>query len=249
MRHALVVAILGMAIPSLASAQGLGPRTLLPMHVACADIAVTTAPTGRFTIAASERADGREVMGTGETAVIRAGTSQGMAVGQQFAARRLDGGTAAFRRGVGGYAGIRTAALLTITSVDENFALARIDRACDGVLVGDYLEPLALPALQAPATAGAPNFADRASVLFGPDLRNVFADGDVLAINRGSAQGVTPGARFALYRDPQNGLPLSDLGEAVVIDVTEGTARAVVVRVRDFVSAGDVAVMRGPAQP
>jgi len=35
----------------------------------------------------------------------------------------------------------------------------------------------------------------------------------------------------------------------VVIDVTEGTARAVVVRVRDFVSAGDVAVMRGPAQP
>ena len=86
-------------------------------------------------------------------------------------------------------------------------------------------------------------------MLFGADLRNVFGDGDVLAINRGSAQGVTPGARFALYRDPQNGLPLSDLGDAVVIDVTEGTARAVVVRVRDFVSAGDVAVMRGPAQP
>jgi len=249
MRHALVVAVLGMAIPALAPAQSLGPRTLLPMHVACADIAVTTPPTGKFTIAAAERADGREVMGTGETAVIRAGTSQGLAVGQQFAARRLDGGIWAFRRGVGGYAGIRTAGLLTITSVDENFALARIDRACDGVLVGDYLEPLAMPAIQAPGTAGAPNFADRASVLFGADLRNVFADGDVLAIDRGSAQGVTPGTRFALYRDPRNGLPLSDLGEAVVIDVTEGTARAVVVRVRDFVSAGDVAVMRGPAQP
>ncbi len=58
-----------------------------------------------------------------------------------------------------------------------------------------------MPTIQAASAAGAPNFADRASVLFGTDLRQVFGDGDVLTINRGSAQGVTRGTRFALYRD------------------------------------------------
>ena len=253
MRQVFVFAVLGMALPSLAASQTLGPRTLLPMHVACADIPVTTPPTdGKFTIAGSAGTDGREVMATGETVVIEAGTTQGVAVGQQFAARRLDGGggtSRAFRRGAAGYAGIRTAALLTVTSVDERFALARIDRACDGVMVGDYLEPITMPTIDAAAPAGAPDFSDRASVLFGTDLRNTFGDGDVLAINRGSAQGVARGTRFALYRDRHNGLPLGELGEAVVIDVTEGTSRAVVVRVRDFVATGDVAVMRGPTQP
>ena len=252
MRQVVVCAVFGMALPSLAAAQTLGPRTLLPMHVACADIPVTTPPgAGKLTIAGSEREDGREVMATGDTVVIAAGTGQGVAVGQQYAARRLDGGTRsqAFRRGADGYAGIRTAALLTVTSVDDRFALARIDRACDVVMVGDYLEPITMPTIEAAPASGAPNFSDRASVLFGTDLRNSFGDGDVLAINRGSAHGVARGTRFALYRDAQNGLPLSELGEAVVVDVTDGTSRAVVVRVRDFVSTGDVAVMRAAAQP
>lgn len=250
MRKVVVFAVLGMALPSLTPAQTLGPRTLLPMHVACADIPVTAPPgAGKFTIAGSNRTDGREVMATGDTVVIEAGTAQGVAVGQQFAARRLDGGgtkSQAFRRGAEGYAGIRTAALLTVTSVDDRFALARIDRACDVVMVGDYLEPIAMPTIEAASTAGEPDFSDRASVLFGTDLRHSFGDGDVLAINRGSAHGVAKGSRFALYRDGHNGLPLGELGEAVVVDVQEGTSRAVVVRVRDYVTSGDVAVMRGP---
>jgi hypothetical protein len=135
--------------------------------------------------------------------------------------------------------------------VDDQFALARIDQACDTVTVGDYLEPLSIAALPASVAdeAGAPNFADRGSVLFGADLRQVFGDGDVLAINRGSAHGVAAGSRFALYRDSQDGLPLGEVGEAVVVDVTESASRAVVVRVRDFVTAGDVAVMRAATKP
>src|SRR5918993_4438064 len=127
MRHALVIAALGMTLPSVTSAQNLGPRTLLPMHVACSDIPVVTPPVGKLTVAGNERVNGREAMATGDTVVIEAGTGQALAVGQQFAARRLDGGSAAFRRGTAGFAGIRTAALLTVTSVDERFALARID--------------------------------------------------------------------------------------------------------------------------
>jgi hypothetical protein len=248
MRYALALgAMLAVGSTAAASAQSLSPRTLLPLHVACADEPVATLPTPQLTIAGAERADGRRVLGPGDVVVIKAGTAMGIAVGQSFLARRVEGGGRdAFRRGRDGYAGIRTAGILTVTAVDEQFALARIERACDYVLVGDYLEPLVLPALPVVEKAGPPDFGDRGRVLFGPDLRTVFADGDLLAIDRGAIHGVAPGTRFALYRDPSNGLPLTELGEAVVIETGETASRAVIVRVLDVVTAGDVAVRRQP---
>ncbi|MEZ5289189.1 MAG: hypothetical protein R2712_31170 [Vicinamibacterales bacterium] len=89
-----------------------------------------------------------------------------------------------------------------------------------------------------------PDFDDRAHVLFGGDMRREFGDGDLVSIDRGASQGVVAGTRFALYRDPRNGLPLSELGEAVVVEVGETASRAVLVKVSDVVSAGDVAVRR-----
>jgi hypothetical protein len=249
MRFALVAAVVSMVSPTLAAAQDLGPRTLLPMHVACSDLPVTTPSGATLTVAGSQRADGRLSLGTGDIAVIRAGTPQGLAVGQSYFARRLPWGRQAFERGEAGFAAVRTAGVLTVIAVDERFALARVDRACDTVIVGDYLEPAHLPALPAAAAAGAPNFDDRASILFGKDLRLIAGDGDVVAINRGTMHGVVPGVRFALYRDPRNGLPLSELGEAVVIEAGELSSRAVLVRVADVVTSGDVAVRRASGQP
>jgi len=251
MRYALVAGVIvGTVLPHAAAGQSLGPRTLLPLQIACADQAVTTMPSPQLTIAGAQRADGRQSLGPGDVAVIQAGAAQGLEVGQRFVARRLQGGSRdALRLGVDGFMGIHTAGVLTVTAVDERFALARVDRACDRVLVGDYLEPAVLPALPTAAAAGAPDFDDRASVLFGPDLRRVFADGDLLAINRGTSHGVVPGTRFALYRDPHNGLPLSELGEAVVVEAGATSSRAIVEKVSDVVSAGDVAVRRQPAQP
>ncbi|MCC7125994.1 MAG: hypothetical protein IT178_14170 [Acidobacteria bacterium] len=246
MRH-LVIAIAACAVSAgSAAAQNLGPRTLTPRSIACADLPVSTLPVtaDTLTIAGTERADGRVTMATGDAAVIAAGTGKGLAVGQQFLVRRLDGGREAFRRGVSGFAGVRTAAVLTVSAVDERFAIARIDFACDTVSVGDYLEPYTMAPLPAVDAAGAPNFDDRAAVLFGTDLRVSFGDGDVLAIDRGTSHGVTPGARFAIYRDSRNGLPLTEIGEVVVTDIAEQTSRGVVTRVFDVIRSGDVAVRR-----
>ena len=43
MRNAILVAMAGLALPGLAGAQGLGPRTVLPMHVPCAALPITGA--------------------------------------------------------------------------------------------------------------------------------------------------------------------------------------------------------------
>ena len=277
MRNVSLVAIVGLLVPGLAGAQGLGPRTVLPMHVPCAELPIAAEPTIPLTVAAAERGDGRLILSTGEMVVIQAGTAQGLARGQSFLAHHVDrgredyngnwDGVSGVRFGRDGYqGGLRATALLTIERIDERFALARIVKACDQVQVGDYLAPVAVPALPAPTAAGAPDFDDRAMVMFGRDLREMFGDGDILTINRGSTHGVTPGTRFALFHSPERGtlyrmpaggaidhvpakgMPLSERGEAVVLDVTENTSRAIVVRVREFIQLGDTAVRVVPGK-
>ena len=41
----------------------------------------------------------------------------------------------------------------------------------------------------------------------------MFGDGDVFSIDRGTAHGVAAGARYAIYRDFHNNLPLVYMGE------------------------------------
>jgi hypothetical protein len=48
---------------------------------------------------------------------------------------------------------------------------------------------------------------------------------------------------------PATGMPLSERGEAVVLDVAETTSRAIVVRVREYIQLGDTAVRVVPPQP
>jgi hypothetical protein len=269
MRKVWLVGVLGMALPAVAGAQGLGPRTITNWQVQCADLPASEPPGAPLWVAASERGDGRLAIAPGELIVIQAGTEQGLKLGQALVSRRVDRGRESYN-GVkpgaegmifgrsGYYGGVRSTALLTIERIDARFALARVVKACDQIEVGDLLEPAVIPALPAAAAMGPENFDDRAMVMIGRDLREDFGDGDVLAINRGSKDGVTPGTRFSLYRVQQGGslyntvgtnLPMSERGEAVVLDVTETTSRAVLVRVRDVVHSGDVAVRRTAGKP
>ncbi len=258
MRYVLAMAIMVMVVPADVAGQDLGPRTLVPMHVLCADLPVPAPPAITLTIEGAQHADKRQVLGIGDVAVVRAGTGQGITVGQRFAARRLQKAqdTLTIYRGPydsvhTAYESVRTAGVITVFAVNDGFALARVESACDTVNVGDYLEPLEMPTLPTAAGGGTPNFDDRALVLTGVDRRRAFGDGDVLTINRGSSHGVAPGARFAIFRDPAQGfrLPLVQVGEAVVLEVRESISKAVLVQVTDRVESGDVAVPRGPAQP
>ena len=56
--------------------------------------------------------------------------------------------------------------------------------------------------------------------------------------------GVAPGARFAIYRSVQYGLPLVYVADAVVLEQGELTSKVVLVSVRDVVQPGDAVVRR-----
>ena len=236
-------------LPSTAGAQTttvLGPRTLLPTQVLCTDLPVTAAPAQKVQIRAGHNADGRQNLTAGDVAVLGGGTPEGLSTGQRYLVRRVRMSEKALLANEHDpYGTVRTAGWLTITAVDEHTSLGKIDFTCDSIEPGDYLETFAEPALpERSADMVEPKFTDRASVLFGTDRRANFGDGDLFSLDRGREQGVAAGDRFAIYRDRHDGAPLVHIADAVVLDPSEHTSKAVLVMVRDAVYSGDLAFLR-----
>ena len=177
--------------------------------------------------------------------VIGRTADDGLAVGQRYTVKRLQSPRTRFPEPGEGFGAVRNAGWLTITAIDDLHALAVVDFTCDVIELGDYLEPfldVILPTTADPI--GEPQFDDRAHILFGVDRRESFGDGDLVSIDRGTASGIGAGARFAIYRDNRNSMPLVHIGEAVVVQAADMTSKAVLVRVSTFIESGDVAVPR-----
>jgi hypothetical protein len=241
-----------------------GPRTLTPQMVTCTDLPVTTKPVPRIIVAGPHRTDGRTAMNDG-LIVINRFADDGLAIGQRYVAQRLITDPKRFPRPGEGYGDLRATGWVTIRAIDENNALASIDAVCDTVEIGDFLEPavdLPLPETAFPPLY--PDFNDRANIIFGADNRVLFGDGDVFSIDRGAAQGVQTGHRYAIYRDfqPPSGhrtsmlgsmkyggdvqhvLPLVYMGDVVVLTVLEQTSKVVVTKAVDGIQVGDIVVPR-----
>ena len=225
-----------------------GPKTLTVPMVMCTDLPILHKPIPRIRIASPHTTDGRTAMNSGLVVIARQ-PDDGLAVGQRYIAQRLRTDEKKFPREGEGYGDLRVSGWLTIYAIDDKNALATIDKACDSIEIGDFLEPyveMPLPDRASPPVY--PDFDDRANILFGNDNRVLFGDGDVFSIDRGTVHGVQPGQRFAIYRDPRVGLtpPLVYLGDVVAMTVSETTTKVVVVRAVDGIMPGDVVVFRRP---
>lgn len=248
----VAMAVLLAAVPASAQApkEVVGPRTLQPWMVACTDLPVPAKPEPRLTIKGVHTFDQRWMASGGQEVMIGRIPDDGLLPGQRWAVRRVQGDPKAFPGE--GFGAVRTAGWVTITAVNEWNARATVDLACDSINTGDYLDVYTEPAL--PTTASAmllPDFSDRANVLEGTDAKGMFGDGDTLSINRGTAQGVALGARYAFYRDLWggiDGMPLFHLGDGVVVELGELTSKLVVVKTNDAITITDFAVPRR-AQP
>jgi hypothetical protein len=177
--------------------------------------------------------------------VIKRTPDDGLAIGNRYIAQRIHGDIKSFPRPGAGYGDLRITGWVVVRALDEINAIAEVEFACDTVETGDFLEPFAEPVLPTEATAMIPpDFTDRAILLFGADNRVAFGDGDIASINRGTVQGVMAGARYALYRDGHDGLPLVHIGEAVVLATSDMTSKVVVTKAFNAVEGGDLAVPR-----
>ena len=240
--------LLASALPATAQ-RGPSPTPMtLPSEVvslACAPTMAYERPAVPLRISGSQESVLRTSHAPGDLVTINAGRRDGIAVGQEFYTRRPLA-SSELPVGRANPATIRTTGWIRVWAVDEDMSLATITHACETVDVNDYLEPFVPPAI--PATSkqmGDPERGNYANVLSGQDRRTQFGRGDYLLIDRGSNQGVTPGARFVMYHDKK--LPgnfLFQIGEAVAVDVKAETATLQVISAIDAISAGDYAGMR-----
>jgi hypothetical protein len=221
--------------------------TLSPfqMAVACAPTPANDSPPAHaLGIIGSQDAVPRHLFGDRDLLVIGGGTSAGVQLGQQFFVRRTTHFGAAPRG-----RGTRTLGWLRVVAVNESTAIATVDHACGGMVVGDYLEPFVAPALPADAvpdeTPGQPDFTTLGHIVVGNEDRTSVGAGDFALIDWGTEQGLTAGSRFAIYRDVGvSGLPLASVGEGVVISTGHDMALTRITRSRDAVLSGDYIALR-----
>jgi hypothetical protein len=139
-----------------------------------------------------------------------------------------------------------TTGWIRVWAVDDRLSLATITHACDTIDVGDYLEAFVLPTVPTPASnKPKPERDNYARVLTGESRKRLFGKGDYFLLDRGSNQGVKPGAQFVVYRNkqqPENFL--YDLGEAVAVDVKDDSSTLQITVSRDAIMEGDLVAIR-----
>lgn len=187
----------------------------------------------------------RQLFGDRDLLVIGGGTTAGLQLGEQFFIRRTI--TALGSRTP---RGAKTVGTLRVVAVNDSTAIGVVDNVCGGIVVSDHLEPYVEPAVSAAdfqrdEATGQPDFSNLGHVVAGGDDRYTVGVGDFALIDWGEAQGLTPGARFAIFRDVgMRGLPLTSVGEGVVISTSHAMALTRVIRARDVVFSGDYIALR-----
>jgi hypothetical protein len=234
-------------IAGTAGAQTDAPMTPLQIAIACGPRPSLDGPPsdarrvigGQDTVAKTE-------FGNRDLLVVDGGTKAGIQIGQQFFVRR------ASRTAMAGYARGRTATTngwIHVVAVNESTAIAAIDRVCGAISAGDFLEPFAAPVAPADADrddrSGEPDFASLSRVVIANEAHTSAAPGDFVLIDRGNEQGLTAGARFAIYRDLHvDGMPLASIGDGIVISTGASVAVTRITRARDAVISGDYVAIR-----
>ena len=245
MRRFVLAAIFATCAAGAAFAQPDGALSPLAMAVACAPPPTyDAAPSHALRIIGSQDSAPRSLFGNRDLLVIGGGTAGGVQLGQQFFIRRaITYGASRDPHGA------RTLGWLRVVAVNASTAIAIVDHACGGIVTTDYLAPFVAPVVSADIekdeTPGQPDFSNLGHIVAGNEDRMTVGAGDFTLIDWGEAQGLMPGARFAIYRDiGVNGLPLASVGEGVVVSTSHAMALVRVTRARDAVFGGDYVALR-----
>ncbi len=244
----LAVGLLAIALPAAAQTGPAPAATHLPadvLQLACAPRVVFETPNVPLRITGSQDTLVRRVHSPGDLVTINAGANDGVRVGQEFFARRLqvsDRGSVS----ADSPATVRTVGWIRVYAVDEDMSLATVTYACDVIDLDDYLEPFSLPAVPTPSTnRPKPQRGNYGRVMGGNDRKFSFGKGDYFVVNRGSDHGVTPGAQFVIYRDKKaSGNFLAEIAEAVAVEVQPETSTLHVTLSRDAIAVNDYVALR-----
>jgi hypothetical protein len=247
-RFVIALPLLTLAFATTVGAQAdTPPLTAMETAVACSPPpSFTGPPANALHVIGAQDSIPRTLFGARDLLVVDGGTKTGVQLGQRFFIRR----TNHFGNSDDHFAnGARTAGWISVVAVNESTAIAVVDHVCGAILQSDYLEPFVAPVVPEGAdrdeTPGEPDFTSLGHIVVGNEQREAVGAGDFALIDRGTEQGVAPGARFSVYRDiGVPGMPLASIGEAVIISAGQTMALARITRARDAVLSGDYVALR-----
>jgi hypothetical protein len=225
-------------------------RALSPLEIAmgCSSPTSNDMPEHPIHVSGSQDTVARTVFGERDVLVLDRGTSDGVQPNQQYFVRRpIYFGTTRTSQAVP--QGITTGGWVRVVSVNEKMALATVEHFCGAIFSGDYLEPFVAPSLP-PTSERALAFEDLdftrlGRIVLGTENHSSGGAGDLMTIDRGSDDGLAAGARFAIYRDVHmTDVPLSSVGEGIVLTAGPSSSLVQITRSRDAVVAGDFVVLR-----
>ena len=213
----------------------------VPIDLICGPQATLTPPLQTIRIVGAVE-QVRALFSAGDTVIVNAGSAQGVRAGQHYFVRRVIEDRFTVRTAEKPPLSIHTAGWVTITEVRQDDALATVSEACDGVIEGDYLEPLVLPPAAAALPDGQPDFDRPARVVLADDRRQLGAGGgSLMVIDRGSDHGLKPGQRLTIFRRSLDGSgPVITIGHARVATTQPETSLMRIERSREAIQVGDL---------
>jgi len=239
----LVIALA--ALPALAAAQQrVTPVSVasatLQEQLACGPISLPAAATdGIHIVGGTTR--GRIMFGPGEPLIINAGKNEGIQPGQMYFVRREvhDAFTPASLDFVPH--SVHTAGWVTIVDVKDDLSVAEITHACDGVLVGDYLEPFVEPISEIPAAQqGDPDYEHPGRIVMADEKRQTGYPGLVMLINRGTDHEARAGQTVTIYRVTLGGNgPNQIIGTGTILRANANTSLLRIDTATEAIYVGD----------
>ena len=147
---------------------------------------------------------------------------------------------------------IETTGWVRVILVQENTATVVVEQACADIHLGDYLktfEKVQVPLITEharPTRLTPPSGKVVGTVVDMQDDATIAGDRQLVILNLGTANGITPGSLFVVYKVmyPSVPTPRIVLGEAVVVAVRERTATVRIINSNDAVMPGDKAELQ-----
>jgi LysM domain-containing protein len=232
-------------------ASALGPVTE-ELSLQCASYVTDDREDESLQVVGSEDGFDKHVYGDRELIYLNKGSNAGVKAGDLYTlhhvAYTVKHPTSGKKLGTK----IETTGWVKVILVQENTACAVVEQACYDIHAGDYLKPFEKVNVPMVVRRGpeeccsTENGKTSRHVVDLQDDVSIAGAGTFLTIDAGTADGVSPGTVFSVYRITYPGVPTprNVIGEATVVSVREKTATAKITYSRREIMLGDQVQVR-----
>lgn len=188
-------------------------------------------------ITAAEKGEEKILLSDSDIFFINKGKNDGLEIGQVFLIVEMgeslgDYGRLAIKQGRG-----------LIIFLEENRAVARVEKSCGRVMVGNYLVPFEEKESLFGKDLGYEAFSEKdegalGTIIYLQTDYNQIGSGGWGIINIGESSGIQVGQQMTIYKEIREDLPRVGIGNLIVIDTKTDSATFKVLSCRDSVRKG-----------